>query len=287
MKRSRVRAGLRAAGFVALVGALVPIYLLLSPLGHRLRGAIAGLYMRGCRALAGLSIRPLGHPASNKSVLYVANHVSYLDIVALGSLLNATFVAKREVSGWPLFGWLARLGRTIFISREPQQVGAERDLLVSRLAAGESLLLFPEGTTGDGSSVLPFKSALFSSVGDGGGTPWVQPISIAYTRLADGRPITPALSGLYAWLGDADLVPHLWSVFGLEGAEMDIIFHPLIDARTFSSRKALAQHCEVEIVRGLFWSRATALEPNRLEGSASMPWPILAATEEAYSPAGS
>ncbi len=243
--------------------------------------------MRACRALTGLSIRRLGRPATRKPVLYVANHVSYLDIVAMGSLLDATFVAKREVSAWPLFGWLARIGRTVFISRSPQHVGAERDLLVSRLAAGESLLLFPEGTTGDGSRVLPFKSALFSSVGEGGGTPWVQPISVAYTRLTDGRPITPALSGLYAWFGDAALVPHLWSVFGLEGAEMDVIFHPLIDARTFPSRKALARHCEAEIARGLSWSRATALEPDRLEGPALASSPILTAPEEAYSPAGS
>lgn len=186
MKRSHVRAGLRATGFLALTVALVPVYLLSSPLGSRPRRAVAALFLHGCRVLTGLSLRRLGQPASRSPVLYVANHASYLDIVALGSLLDVTFVAKREVSSWPLFGWLARIGRTIFISRSPHHVDAERDLLAARLLVGENLLLFPEGTTGDGSRVLPFKSAPFSSVGDGGGTPWVQPISVTYARLADG-----------------------------------------------------------------------------------------------------
>jgi 1-acyl-sn-glycerol-3-phosphate acyltransferase len=278
---------LRATGFLALVVALVPVYLLSAPLGRHIRRAVAALFLRGCRALTGLSIRRFGYPVSREPVLYVANHSSYLDIVALGSLLDATFVAKREVAAWPLFGWLAQIGRTVFISRSPYQVDAERDLLVARLSAGENLLLFPEGTTSDGTRLLPFKSALLSSVGEGGGTPWVQPISVAYTRLADGRPITSALSALYAWFGDAELVGHLWSVFGLEGAEMDVIFHPLVDARTFPSRKALARHCETEIARGLSWSRAAALDSDPLEHPVFSPGPSLAAPEEAFSPAGS
>ncbi len=245
------------------------------------------MFFQGSCALAGLAIRRLGDPATKQPTLYVANHASYLDIVALGSFLDATFVAKREVSAWPLFGWLARIGRTIFISRSPHHVDAERDLLVSRLSAGENLLLFPEGTTGDGSSVLPFKSALFSSACEGGGTCWVQPISVAYTRLADGRPVTPALSALYAWFGDMDLAPHLWSVFGLEGAETVIIFHPLVDARTFPSRKALARHCEAEIARGLSWSLAAARDPDGFKSSAAGRQPILAAPEGTFSPANS
>jgi 1-acyl-sn-glycerol-3-phosphate acyltransferase len=268
---------------VALTAALVPVYLLSAPLGRRPRRAVAALFLRGCRALTGLSVRQFGYPASRNPVLYVANHTSYLDIVALGSLLDATFVAKREVAAWPLFGWLARIGRTIFISRSPHQVDSERDLLAARLSAGENLLLFPEGTTGDGSRVLPFKSALLSAVGEGGGTPWVQPISVAYTRLADGRPLTPALAALYAWFGDAELAGHLWSVFGLEGAHMDVIFHPVVDARAFASRKVLARHCEVEIARGLSWSRAAALESGPLEDPAFGAGPPRAAPEEGFS----
>ena len=95
-------------------------------------------------------------------MLFAANHVSYLDITVLGSLLDASFIAKTEVAGWPLFGWLARLQRSVFIDRRARSTAHQRDSIAARLAAGEALILFPEGTSGDGNRLLPFKSALFS-----------------------------------------------------------------------------------------------------------------------------
>ena len=95
-------------------------------------------------------------------MLFAANHISYLDITVLGSLLDASFIAKTEVAGWPLFGWLARLQRSVFIDRRARSTAHQRDSIAARLAAGEALILFPEGTSGDGNRLLPFKSALFS-----------------------------------------------------------------------------------------------------------------------------
>src|SRR5207302_11189130 len=117
---------------------------------------------------------------------FAVNHISYLDITVLGSLLAVSFIAKREVAGWPLFGWLARLQRSVFIDRQVRTTREQRDTIATRLAAKEALVLFAEGTSSDGHRVLPFKSALFS-VADPGAEERanrslsVQPVSIAYT----------------------------------------------------------------------------------------------------------
>jgi 1-acyl-sn-glycerol-3-phosphate acyltransferase len=279
---SLFRAGVRATVFLIHVGGLVLLYLISSPLGKPWRRAVVDLFFRGCCALTGVTVHRHGQALHATPVLYVANHVSYIDVPALGHLLDATFVAKSEVSAWPVFGWLARLGRTIFIQRSPRHADVERDLLAARLAAGDSVILFPEGTTSDGTGILPFKSALFSAVDGDGATPWVQPVTIAYTRLADGRPITPALAPLYAWLGDAEFAPHLWSVFGMKGIHVEVVFHPIVDARDFPSRKVLARHCADEIARGLAWSRARAGQ-----APVKADVPLIAEPTAALSPVGS
>src|SRR6185437_1390398 len=127
-----------------------------------------------------------------------SNHTGYLDISVLGSRLPASFIAKSEVARWPLFGWLAKLQRSVFVDRQVRSTAQQRDAIAERLAAKDALILFPEGTSNDGTFVLPFKSALFSVVFGKSETPvTVQPVSLAYTRL-DGLPIGRALRPFFA-----------------------------------------------------------------------------------------
>jgi 1-acyl-sn-glycerol-3-phosphate acyltransferase len=173
----------------------------------------------------------------------------------LGSLLDASFIAKREVAGWPLFGWLARLQRSVFIDRRARSTAHQRDGIAARLAANEALILFPEGTSGDGGRLLPFKSALFSvadhAVGPGPSGPvTVQPVSIAYTRL-DGIPLGRALRPFFAWYGSMSLAPHLWRMLGLGQLEVVVEFHPPTTLPACGSRKNLARYCEERIKEGL------------------------------------
>src|SRR5690625_3644958 len=146
-------------------------------------------HRRGCRLL-GIQIEQVGEPARDRPVLYVANHVSYFDIPVLGSLVRASFIAKAEIAGWPFFSWLAKLQRSVFVDRRPSRTGGQRDEIAARLAAKDDLILFAEGTSGDGNRVLPFKSALFAvAEREVEGRPLtVQPVSITYTRL-DGMPM--------------------------------------------------------------------------------------------------
>src|SRR4029079_2805538 len=149
----------------------------------------------------------------------------YLDTTGPSSLLAASFVAKTEVAKWPLFGWLAKLQRSVFVDRKGRSTAEQRDSIASRLAAKDALIRFPEGTSGDGNRVLPFKSALFSVADHAATGPvTVQPVSVAYTRL-DGMPIGRALRPLFAWYGAMAMAPHLWTMLGLGTVEVVVEFH--------------------------------------------------------------
>jgi lyso-ornithine lipid O-acyltransferase len=226
-------------------------------------------YHRRCCRILGLRVRAIGRPAAARPVLFAANHISYLDITVLSSLLAASFVAKTEVARWPLFGWLAKLQRSVFVDRKVRSTAQQRDSIAARLAAKDALILFPEGTSGDGNRVLPFKSALFS-VADhtATGPVIVQPVSVAYTRL-DGLPIGRALRPLFAWYGSMAMAPHLWTMLGLGTVEVVVEFHPPTTLAECGSRKRLARYCEERVAAGL----ATALSGRRETPLAASPEP--------------
>lgn len=259
--RSGIRAVFRAALFLGMTLVLMPLGLLAYPFGQRTVRIFSVIWFWcGCR-ICNLRIRVNGRQSYEKNLLLIGNHVSYLDIPVLGLLINAHFVAKQEVATWPVFGWGASLTKTAYIKRDPREALKQRDELAARLQAGERLILFPEGTSSDGKRVLPFKSTLFNVVeaNDGELEPLVQPFSIAYTRYADGRHLEKGLQGLYAWYGDMDLFPHLYSVFGLEGADVEVTFHTPIRASEFKNRKALSQHCHDVVAKGVERSHASRL----------------------------
>ena len=133
----------------------------------------------------------------------------------------------------------------------------QRDEIKERLGKGDTIVLFPEGTSSDGNRVLTFKSALMSAaegtIPDGNGGEKlirVQPMSIAYTRL-HGLPMNRAYRPFYAWYGDMDLVPHLWDMARLGPIDCEITIHPPITVTEAGSRKALAARCEALVSESL------------------------------------
>lgn len=152
----------------------------------------------------GLRLDVAGPPPVAPAAL-VANHGSWLDILVLNAAQTVTFVSKAEVAGWPGIGWLARATGTLFIRRDrteaPAQVGQIRD----RIARGDRLLFFPEGTSTDGQRVLPFKPTLFQPLGDVA----VQPLTVIYTAPEGADP------RFYGWWGNMDLGPHLLAVLSV------------------------------------------------------------------------
>jgi len=238
--------------------ALVPPYLLLRLVSHRWAGRFVVGYWRGVMRLIGFEVVTHGAPAAAAGpVLFVANHASYLDIIVLGGLIPACFIAKAEVAGWPGFGVLAKLARTVFVDRRPSATARERDGIRQRLEQGDSLILFAEGTSNDGNQVLPFKSALLSVAesalpgADGAARPLpVQPVSLAYTRL-DGLPLGRAFRPYFAWYGDMTLAGHLLHALGLGRVTIEVMFHPPTTLADFPSRKDLAAHCHALVAGGV------------------------------------
>jgi 1-acyl-sn-glycerol-3-phosphate acyltransferase len=241
----------RLAIYLAWTFLLMPVQAFGLALRRPWTATLPRLYHRGCCRILGLRVRRIGRPTTSRPVLFAANHISYLDITVFGSLIAGSFVAKTEVARWPLFGWLARLQRSVFIDRRVRSTAEQRDSIAGRLAAREALILFPEGTSGDGNRVLPFKSALFSVADHAAAGPvTVQPVSIAYTRL-DGMPIGRRLRPLFAWYGTMTMAPHLWTVLGLGTIEIVVEFHPSTTLADCGSRKALARHCQERVAAGL------------------------------------
>jgi 1-acyl-sn-glycerol-3-phosphate acyltransferase len=204
-------------------------------------------YHRIVARLFGIRVKKLGGLADKGPLLIACNHVSWLDIVVLSTLLPVSFIAKREVAGWPLFGWLAKLQRSLFVERERRHATAmAHDELSERLAAGDVLVLFAEGTSHDGASVLPFKSSFFGAAEKLGVA--VQPISLAYTGQRS-LPMTRRQRPAYAWYGDMKLLPHLWAVSGAGPIEVTVVCHPPLAAGL--GRKQLAREAEAAVRRGL------------------------------------
>jgi 1-acyl-sn-glycerol-3-phosphate acyltransferase len=241
---SPARASMRILAYLALTLPLLPIQavalLLALPLAKTLPLAYHRLV---CRVL-GIRVRARGALAQARPLLVVGNHSSYLDIEVLGSLVPGSFVAKAEIAGWPFFGWLAKLQRSVFIERRSSKAREHKDEIEKRLLEGDVLILFPEGTSDDGNRLLPFRSALFSVAERRieGAPLMVQPVSLAYTRL-DGMPMGRSFRPLFAWYGEMALAPHLWRMLGMGVVEVEVVFHEPVTIDRFGGRKALAEHC--------------------------------------------
>jgi len=250
--------------YLALTLPLMPVQAVLVLLRSRLSTRLPVFYHRRTSRILGFEIETVGTPSARHPTLFVVNHVSYLDIEILGGVIEGSFVAKREVAGWPLLGWLAKLQQTVFIERRQHSAHIQRDAIVDRLRRGDNLILFPEGTSGDGNRVLPFKSALFAAVH---GTQYpnpvvVQPVSLAYTLL-NGMPIGRFYRPYFAWYGDMDMGSHLWSMLGLGRTGVVVQFHEPVNADDFPSRKALADYCWRVVSAGV--SSALAGRPQPIE----------------------
>ena len=249
---SRLKSATRLSLYVCFTLPMMAVQIVALATNRTLARNLPLWYHRQCCRLLGIRIERRGRRSRKTPTLFASNHVSYLDILILGSLIPGSFVAKAEVKSWPLFGWLARLQRSVFVDRRPSKTASQRDEIMVRLEAGDNLIIFPEGTSGDGNRVLPFKSALLSVAASepNGESLAVQPVTIAYTKL-DGLPLGRSLRPFFAWYGDMDLAPHLWHLAGLGRLTAVVQFHPTVTLAELGSRKALTAHCQDRVQEGL------------------------------------
>jgi 1-acyl-sn-glycerol-3-phosphate acyltransferase len=246
-----LRATARLMALAGLTLALLPVHAFArTPIIQR---RIVRVWHKGALKIVGLKLRIRGAPPAAAGALIVANHVSYLDICALGASFETKFVAKAAVGTWPLIGPLARRIGTLLVERDGSQCPSQIEAVTRILESGETAVVFPEGTSSLGKVVLPFKSTLFEAAMRAGAQ--VQPVSIAYAKDKAGQSLAIEDGDLHPFVGDQDMAPHLWRVLRHPGATADIVFHPPQRASDFASRKALTQYCQKECSRGLVMAR--------------------------------
>jgi lyso-ornithine lipid O-acyltransferase len=199
----------------------------------------------------GVKVVRKGVPDMRTPILIASNHLSWLDIVVISSLRPVSFIAKSEVGTWPVFGTLARLQRSIFVERQRRGKTAEVNRsIAARLARGDALVLFAEGTTSDGTRILPFRSALIGAAQAVSGPSDIQsilqPLNIAYPRIG-GLPIGRANHPFIAWHGDMELLPHLADFLTLPGVDCQVTFLPARVVGAGHDRKAMTREIEADI----------------------------------------
>jgi 1-acyl-sn-glycerol-3-phosphate acyltransferase len=207
------------------------------------------LWARACLRILGLKIdvhRLSGDLQATRRLL-VSNHQSYLDTVVIASVFPTLFVAKTEVSRWPLFGWLSKLGGTIFVNREDARSGVRCAYRVSRaLRDGVNVHVFPEATTGDGSTVLPFNGLFFASAVRSQAS--ALPLTIKFQSV-NGRPMDRETLDLVCWYGEMDFARHFWKLLNIESVEVSLMINEPIKPARAQRAKVLAQAAHESIFR--------------------------------------
>ena len=247
---SAVRGSIILALFMLLTLPLMPIQALLIASGTPLRRYVPCWYHRLVCQLLGVRVHLSGEPPAGHAVLFVSNHISWLDIPILSAITPLSFIAKQEVSTWPFVSWLAKLQRSIFVDRNRRaSVKETTNAVLGRLDAGERVVLFAEGTSSDGNQVLPFKSSLFAAVEPNGVNAnghVLQTVAIVYSRLY-GLPLSRQQRPGIAWYGDMDMLSHAWGV--LKGGPLDvhIRFGVPVSMDIVGNRKKLAEHAHSRV----------------------------------------
>jgi 1-acyl-sn-glycerol-3-phosphate acyltransferase len=232
-----LRAVLRVLAMALLLLVCLPVWAVAKLLGDGT--GVVRFFLARVGWLLGLRVTVVGRPVADH-VLYVGNHISWLDILALGGTRYTQFVAKSEIEGWPLVGWLAAIGGSIFVSRERRSATrAQADAVVTALSAGRPVGLFPEGGTADGVTLDPFRPALFAAAVEAGVT--VQPVAIDYG----------ARSPEIAWPDGVGFSSELKRMLG-RPAPVRVTLHFLapLDAKAVD-RKVLAAESHREIAAAL------------------------------------
>ena len=193
----------------------------------------------------GVRVHLDGNLAADRPLLIVANHISWLDIPVLSTVAPLSFVAKAEMASWPLFGWMAKMQRTVFVARdERRRAGIQAGEIAARLAALETIVLFPEGTTGDANALLPFKTPLFEAAKialaeTGLDHAHIQPVALHYSRL-HGLPIGRADRPHVAWPGEIGLAESLLPIVRAGGLDVVLRFCEPLRVDRDLDRKAVA-----------------------------------------------
>ena len=222
--------------------------IILKPFNFSIYDNFPRFFHIGFLKILNIKVNLVGKIHKERPGLLISNHASWLDIPILSSLTNISFIAKSEISKWPLFGFLAKLQDTVFVERRAIKAAKQKNEINDILLTGKRLVLFPEGTSSDGNRVLKFKSSLFSVVEHSTENYLIQAVTICYKGL-NGLPMSRSERPLISWWGDMDLMSHLWNILKLNSTDILVIAHEPIEE--VSNRKSLAKIAWVQVSQGM------------------------------------
>ena len=236
-----VRLVLRAIGLTLALLVCVPLHYAYRTIHYG--SPFPKLFLRIACRMCGARLRVHGVPLK-RDVFYISNHLSWMDILALGGASGTAFVAKAELGVAPLVGWLARMNRTVFVSREDRLGVADQiNRLREALADNWAVTVFPEGTTTDGHSLLPFKTSMLRVLEPPPPGVLVQPVALDYG--AD-------IGEWIGWIGTESGVDNAKRVLSRHGSfKLDVFFLEPFDPRDCTGRKAIAAEARARIVPAL------------------------------------
>ncbi|CAN7143138.1 1-acyl-sn-glycerol-3-phosphate acyltransferase [Rhizobium leguminosarum] len=240
-----LRIAFAAIVILAVSIVLMPLQLLALRFDWRLRRRLPRVWHRIACYCLGIRVRVTGKLEDRRPLMLCSNHSSWLDIMVMSAVADVVFIAKIEVRDWPIFGTLAKLQKSVFVVREERRkTGHQANEIAGRMADGEIVVLFPEGTTSDGNRLLEVKSSLFGAAAmavpySPTGTVVVQPVAVAYTRV-HGIAMGRYHRRLAAWPGDLDLLPHLIDIVRCGAIDAEVSFGEAVDYRADTSRKEVS-----------------------------------------------
>jgi 1-acyl-sn-glycerol-3-phosphate acyltransferase len=245
---------LRALGFVLALAFFVILVAPVQALARRrnwpLQHKIQTLFCRTMRRVIGIEVSAQGGLPAAAPRFVVANHVSWTDIIAISSLYPLVFLAKAEVAGWPVLGFLARLQGTIFVDRANRRAVPEVNAALAReLRAGRDVVVFAEGTSTNGTATPKFNASHFAMLHDLAQNRAVAVVPTAFAYFPREESDEDSKDFDVGWYGDMSFVPHLWGLMRRGGARCRIIFGEPIDPAAYPDRKALAEASQSSVRR--------------------------------------
>lgn len=245
-----VRIALRAGGLIGLLLVFVPLHYLYRVFAYG--SPFPMLFLRYAARVCGARVEVIGTHLK-RDVFFVANHVSWIDILALAGASGTAFVAKAELADAPVVGWLASLNRTVFVKREHRMGVAEQiNALKEALADNWSVTVFPEGTTTDGQSLLPFKTSMLSVLEPPPPGVLVQPVIVDYGPVAEW----------IGWIGEEGGLNNAKRLLSRKG-NFRVRLHYLepFSPEDFRGRKAIGQESRRRIEEALVEILGKPLRP--------------------------
>jgi 1-acyl-sn-glycerol-3-phosphate acyltransferase len=237
--------------FLAVVSLFQLVWIVVRFRRQALQARITQVWAKILLIVIGIRVESLfhHHQFHRRHFLIVSNHQSYLDIIVIASLFPTLFVAKKEVRSWPLLGWLALLGGTVFVDRQAFRGGMNSAQEVAAvLRANVSVNVFPEGTSSDGTHVFPFKPSLLKAAIETGTV--VLPLSINYL-LVNGKPMTNETRDRVCWYGAMEFLPHFLHLLDVESILAAVVTHNIVAPAIDSTAQEIAQQCHDAVSAGL------------------------------------